>query len=236
MRLFVLAAVLVAVCFSGCRDVETQQPTVSVLEPEPIVAPVPSAVKALGPTTVPAPSIIAVPAVPPPIPNPAPTPKKPLGIGGGSIVRLAEKYVGMNEKLGNRGAQIDEWNMAAGVPLGSPYCGSFAGAMHTAAGFTPPKGYAFTPNWFLSAGGHRIEWAEVREGDVIGFFYGNLGRIGHIAIMKKFGHPYTATVEANTSFDARAGSASDREGDGVHAKLRNTKILTQGKNRVARYW
>jgi len=170
---------------------------------------------------------------PPPTPTPKPTPEALKGVSGEAIVNYAKKYIGTVEKPGNRGAIIDQWNRDAGVPIGSPYCGSFAGGMHKLAGFAPPKGYAYTPSWF---GRNLIKLEDSKPGDVQGFYFPDKGRIAHIGIIEKYGIPYVSLIEANTSYDARAGTASDREGDGVHRKLRNTKILSQGKNKTARYW
>jgi hypothetical protein len=42
-----------------------------------------------------------------------------------SALEIAKRYVGVRETGGkNRGPEIDQFNMFAGVPLGSPYCAS----------------------------------------------------------------------------------------------------------------
>lgn len=223
-------AFLLAISVLGCK--EEQNDSSGILGPKndapvaPVIAtPVPSA--NVNPKPTPSPS-----ATPKSTPGPAII-TVPKGVSGQPIVDNAKKYIGTVEKPGNRGAQIDAWNKAAGVPLGSPYCGSFAGAMHKASGFLPPSGYAYTPSWF---GRNLLSLESSQPGDVLGFYFPDKGRIAHIGIIEKYGTPYTSLIEANTSYDARAGSASDREGDGVHRKLRNTKILSQGKNKTARYW
>lgn len=214
----------------GCEPKQNQSTgilepknTPSVEPPKPQSPPEHLPKPVASPTPVPTPKVV----------TPTPTPTTKTGISGEGIVNYAKKYIGTVEKPGNRGWQIDEWNKEAGVPLGSPYCGSFAGAMHKDAGFQPPKGYAYTPTWF---GSHLIKLEDSKPGDVEGFYFPDKGRIAHIGIIEKYGIPYVSLIEANTSYDSRAGSASDREGDGVHRKLRNTKILSQGKNKTARYW
>lgn len=225
MKMPVLAFLL-AIGLLGCEPKQNQ--STGIIEPKK---------EHVVDTTIPervlqSPTVIETPT-PTPKPIPKAFPVKPKGVSGEQIVVNAEKYIGTIEKPGNRGTQIDEWNKIAGVPLGSPYCGSFAGAMHSLSGFSPPKGYAYTPSWF---GKNLVTWESAQPGDVIGFYYPSKKRIAHIAILKQYGPTYTKTIEANTSFDAQAGTASDRDGDGVHAKLRNTKILRQERNKVARYW
>lgn len=203
----------------------------------PTPVPIPDEILNLSP--YPTPIVIAPTATPrpsaTPTPSATPVPQRIQSPASGKrIVENARKYIGTIEKPGNRGKLIDEWNRLAGVPLGSPYCGSYAGAMHIESEVTPPKGYAYTPSWFT--GKRNISWSEAKPGDVIGFYYPNMGRIAHIAILEQYGETFTKTIEANTSYDARTGTASDRDGDGVHAKLRNTKILRQERNKVARYW
>lgn len=192
-----------------------------------------------SPTPTPVPVRKAEPVVPT-TPTPAPATKAApaqVAIGpvtGAAIVREAAKYIGTNELPGNRGSVIDGWNKQAGVPLGSPYCGAFAGAMHKLAGASVPSGYAYTPNW--SKDSHLVTWETAQPGDVVLFFYPSMGRIAHIGIIREPGATYIKTIEGNTSYDAAAGTSSDREGDGVHAKLRNAKVLKSNtRNKVARY-
>lgn len=44
-------------------------------------------------------------------------------------VDLACGYIGTREQPGNRGPLVDKWNLAAGAPLGSPWCMSFVFGM-----------------------------------------------------------------------------------------------------------
>lgn len=46
---------------------------------------------------------------------------------------IARSYLGTHETTRNRGRMIDHWNTLAGVPIGSPWCVSFAyGCVHEA--------------------------------------------------------------------------------------------------------
>lgn len=209
-------ALVLAAALAAC-DV---QPAEEATAPAPVVRPVAIAT----PTPAPTPKVVA----------PTATPASRRAESGQEIVAQARRYVGITELPGNRGPEIDKWNRLAGVPVGSPYCASFAGAMHREAGAPTPKGYAWSPAWF--EGSRRVAPSELRAGDVVGYFYPQLGRIGHVGIFEGPRGAYVATIEANTSYDARAGSAADREGDGVHAKLRNAKLLAESRNRFARYW
>jgi hypothetical protein len=74
------------------------------------------------------------------------------------FIEIASKYVGVTENpLGsNRGTQIDEWNKAVGVPVGSFWCASFVSAVvrkweaQTGLDF-PTVGSASCDSWFSQA-------------------------------------------------------------------------------------
>jgi hypothetical protein len=210
--------ILIVAMLAGCQE--------PAEDPKPVPKPVPVDFVTPNPLIPPAPT---------PIAKPKATPTPFVKGNGEDIADRARTFIGTVEKPGNRGKLIDEWNTRADVPMGSPYCGSFAGAMHADVGVPPPKGYAYTPSWFVKS--KTIPWTRAQRGDVVGFYYPGKGRIAHIGILDAEPEgSFTRLVEANTSYDAKAGSASDRDGDGVHAKLRNTKILQQSNNQVARYW
>lgn len=74
------------------------------------------------------------------------------------LIEIAMKYVGVMENPvgSNRGTQIDEWNKAVGVPVGSFWCASFTSAVArrweamTGIDF-PINGSASCDSWFNQA-------------------------------------------------------------------------------------
>lgn len=62
---------------------------------------------------------------------------------------------------------------------------------------------------------------------VFGLYYNHLGRIGHTGIITGFSGNAATTIEGNTN------GKGDREGDGVHAKVRplNTLYVISQYNR-----
>ncbi|GAA3940269.1 hypothetical protein GCM10022406_25380 [Hymenobacter algoricola] len=86
----------------------------------------------------------------------------------------------------NDGPLIDTWARANGVPLRSPWCGLTQWAGQKACGLPVPKGAAGSYNWFLDpkrtyyVRGKRGSVDSLRAGHQVGFYYANLGRIGHI--------------------------------------------------------
>jgi len=74
------------------------------------------------------------------------------------LIDIATRYVGVAESPtgSNRGTQIDEWNTAVGVPVGSFWCASFVSAMtrkwEAQTGYTfPLKVSASCDSWFNQA-------------------------------------------------------------------------------------
>lgn len=129
------------------------------------------------------------------------------------------KQLNVRETSYNRGYMIDIYNREVGAPLGSPYCGAFVGSNLTWQGVKNPHS-AWSPNYAAS---QDIIWRPKRKtnltpktGDVVTFYYANLGRVGHTGFyIETDKDGYFITIEGNTN------GSGDREGDGVHKKKRN---------------
>lgn len=128
----------------------------------------------------------------------------------------------VRETTHNRGKMIDIYNKEVGAKLASPYCGSFVGSNLKWAGVsTPPNPHsAWSPNYAQTKD---IIWKPKRKnnitpkaGDVVTFYYSNLGRVGHTGFyIKTDKDGYFITIEGNTN------NGGSREGDGVYMKKRN---------------
>ena len=137
------------------------------------------------------------------------------------VVKYAMGYVGLIEKPGNRGPEIDYWNRRIGLGEGSSYCGSFAALILDSAGVTIPSVRSGVAQKYITS--ESISANKVLRGEVI-------IPAGSLSIMKRgtdwSGHvdftrfPWEGckgwVIGANTS----AGAGSISNGDGVHTKQR----------------
>lgn len=130
------------------------------------------------------------------------------------------KQLDVRETSYNRGKMVDIYNNEVGTVLGSSWCGSFVGSNLAWVGVpTPPNPHsAWSPNYATN-----IIWKAKRNnnitpksGDVVTFYYSNLGRIGHTGFyIKTDNDGYFITIEGNTN------NGGSREGDGVYKKKRD---------------
>jgi hypothetical protein len=110
----------------------------------------------------------------------------------------------------NRSPIIDQWNIEAGVPVGSNYCGSYAFAGQNFMGWASPSAPAWTPAWNKAP--ERI--AKPDTGDKFLLYYPNLKRIGHIGFVVHVDEHSIVTSEGNTNV------AGSRTGIGVFNRRR----------------
>lgn len=148
------------------------------------------------------------------------------------IIQTAEKYLYVREEGNNRSPDIDRWNTFCKVPLGSYWCASFVAFVHHEAGIKAIRS-AWSPSWFTAD--HRIPFEDLAPGDCVGFYYPNLGRIGHIGLFTgvRRGAHYI-TIEGNTG-PSDSYDQAGRNGQGVYKKLRNGKLLGQERNKFSRW-
>lgn len=129
--------------------------------------------------------------------------------------------IGVREKTGNNdGAAVEKYLKATGLGKGNPWCAAFEKWC-----FDQAKVKTTITAWSPSA--HNSKnllmfrdklTTEPRAGDVVCFYYANLGRIGHTGFYdQRINESVYESVEGNTN-----GSGS-REGDGVYRKKRSYK-------------
>lgn len=112
----------------------------------------------------------------------------------------------------NRSPEIDAWNLSAGVPVGSAWCASFAGAMWKKAGLQVPQGYAACETirqWAIKTGrfGQHVP--------TLGGFvlYGDPTNASHIGVIVRV-DPLVLSVEGYSMLEP----GSDRNGVVVTVK------------------
>lgn len=196
--------------------------------------PVESPAKTPAPDTAPPPVIpspvVAVPTPPPPIKVPEPqepieTPPVTLPTSVDLVKELidsAKKWQHIKETDGkNRQKDIDAWNKAMKVPLGSPWCMSFVQSRikdiesrYGVASRVFKSAHCLTV-WNQSP--QNLKDSIPNEGDLI--IWNKPGTTnGHVGIVTKvLGNGYVETIEGNTS----SGSLVERNGDGVYIKKRH---------------
>jgi hypothetical protein len=194
-------------------------------EASPTPSPTPAFVVA---TPTPAPTPLPTPE---PIATPTPTPQ--LGERD-RILQQARALIGERETHGsNRSPLIDRMNRLTGVPLGSPYCAAFNAYVYDQAGIDRSRFplSAWSPAWVA-----KPTWTRANGGktplpaDAFGIWFSKLGRVAHTGLVERWESRSAVTVEANTSPSAEFGSASDRDGDGIHRKRRLHSQLHSVRN------
>jgi len=131
--------------------------------------------------------------------------------GGGVELALAfaRKHVGLRENSRNRHPLVDQWNRAAGSPIGSEWCGNFMNACLMAAGFESQPFLAICKEIErLARAGHRgWQWrtGDPRPGDLV--LYTIDGAANHVGIVEEVGRTQLVTIEGNTRRDGEPSSA-----------------------------
>lgn len=95
-------------------------------------------------------------------------------------------HIGVTERPpgSNRGAEIDSWNIRAGVPLGSPWCMSTVHAAYASQGVTL-GGWASVGNFehWAEAQGWRV--GRPRKGDVVCFDWNGDNWPDHVGVIER---------------------------------------------------
>jgi hypothetical protein len=136
------------------------------------------------------------------------------------IVHIAEQYLGIEELDGNRGEMIDHWNRLSGVPLGSPWCASFAmfcvnGTSEQLSIESPLYKSAHVLSVYNQS---RACWAPNPEKGFLVCWQMSDTTSGHIGIITEVMDRHTIkTIEGNTTSE----KSVNREGRFVAANTRN---------------
>jgi hypothetical protein len=137
-----------------------------------------------------------------------------------AIARWAIARIGVYELPpgSNRSGLIDEWNTAAGAPLASPWCASFARAAWAENG-VQPLGDASCQNWHMKAATAGRWVVTPGIGDIALFDFGTTPGVADHAEIVVRTDPTTLTVGGNTN------EAGGREGVGAFMKDRGGHLL-----------
>ena len=125
----------------------------------------------------------------------------------------------VRETKPNRGPMVDIYLKSVKSTPGNPWCAAFVGYNLTYIDVKNPN-TAWSPDYAKTKD---VIWKSKKKtnvkllpGDVVTYYYPNLGRVGHVGILVKIDNSgYFITIEGNTN-----GSGS-REGDGVYKKKRS---------------
>jgi hypothetical protein len=158
---------------------------------------------------------------------------------GAKVVAWSAKQLGVRELTGrNDGPQVEAWLRLTGNRKGDAWCGAYQAGGQKACGLPYPPGAGGSYNWFKLPArtyyvrGLRGSVDSLRAGHQVGFYYANLGRIGHIgrAIM-----PGRATRKGRPARgwycnEGNTGVGGGREGAGVHLLFRSATDIHAAAN------
>lgn len=122
----------------------------------------------------------------------------------------------------NRSPMIDKYLITVNSSVGNPWCAAFVGANLTWLGIENPNS-AWSPAYtkpkdviWKQKGNNNLK---PESGDVVSFYYSNLGRVGHVGFFIEDKDGYYITIEGNTN------GVGSRDGDGVYKKKRDPKKI-----------
>jgi hypothetical protein len=149
------------------------------------------------------------------------------------IIAVAKGLLGTTEATGkNDGPVIEKIQAATGNKKGDPYCASFNYYVYREAGYgqlVPRSAWSPSwvarPTWTRAQGGRRPQPA-----DAFGIWFASKERVAHTGLVLQWGEESVVTLEANTSPGASAGSAADRNGDGIWSKRRLQRQVYSVRN------
>ena len=114
-------------------------------------------------------------------------------------------YVGVREATGkNDGAEVERFLANCGFKKGAHWCGAFVYTCFLEAGIRPKvRQPAYSPSWFTDTSKvvYRKTWQKTdyksKKGQVLGLWYPDLNRIGHIGFIDSEDKTNYHTVEGN---------------------------------------
>lgn len=133
------------------------------------------------------------------------------------IINYANKYIYVREISNNRSATIDSFNINVSVKVGSPWCASYVSWVLDPFVNNPHSAYSpnFAKKKDIIYKKNLKNNIKIKSGDVVTFYYSNLGRVGHVGLVIKQEGDILYTIEGNTN------DGGSREGDGVYKKKRD---------------
>lgn len=149
------------------------------------------------------------------------------------VLSTAASLIGTREATGqNDGPVIEEILASTGNAKGDPYCAAFCywcyvqaglGAIVPRSAWSPD--WVARPTWTRHGGG-----ATPKPGDPFGIYFASKVRVAHVGLVRQWGRQSLVTIEANTSPEAVAGSAADRDGGGIWSKRRLIRQIYASRN------
>lgn len=184
------------------------------------------------PPAAPSEAIASLPATPIPMPAPAPL-AAPAAGSRERVLGVATALIGTAEATGkNDGPKIEAILASTGNRKGDPYCAAFNFYCYREAGLAKlvPRSawspdWVKNPTWTLAQGGR-----EPQPADAFGIYFPRKERVAHTGLVKKWSAPTVLTIEGNTSPEAAAGSAADRDGGGIWSKRRLVRQIHSARD------
>jgi len=135
------------------------------------------------------------------------------------LVEVASKYLYVRENPpgSNRSPEIDRWLKAVGSPLGSAWCAAFVWGCLDEAGEAPKLARSGRVQTIVDSG-VLLPASKAVPGNLVVFWFKNLGRYAHIGIVVTKTSKRLDVIEGNTVADGAVGD--QREGWGVFQKSR----------------
>lgn len=144
------------------------------------------------------------------------------------VAKAALAEVGVVEATGqNDGPRIEFYQAKAGIPKGSAWCAAFVYTVSWLAlgDATPFPRTGWSPT-LLAGGKPATAQAPLPVASCAGFYFPQLGRIGHVElVVADTGGKYVTTVGGNTS----NGTGISRNGGGVYKRMRLRSSISKWK-------
>lgn len=142
------------------------------------------------------------------------------------VVDTLKHYLFVREATNtNDGYWVEKMQKAVGAKKHDPWCGAIQGFVFLQCGLQIPKYAARAAAWFDAE--HSIPNREAIPGDLAGFYYKSLGRIGHIGMyLSPYVNksPYVVTGEGNTN------DKQSNEGHRAAKLYRPRAVITHSAN------
>lgn len=171
--------------------------------------------------------------------------KRPIAV---KAIQNARLNIGVTEEGGeNRGKAVEAYlaSCVPSLPPGSPWCVAVVRfrlkQAATELGFTydvsmPRTGYtpdyvawAYRTGKWISVSQAKANPSLVKEGDLVCFYFHQMGRHAHMGVVDKVGTTGVLTIEGNTIPEHGDSEFVDRDGDGYYPKVRDwSELGTKG--------
>lgn len=148
------------------------------------------------------------------------------------VIAIADSQIGVVEEWNNGGKMVNEYLKTVGLGTGYYWCAAYQKWVFNHAGIKTPGCDGAARSW---AQPNKLVYQRGGKGSIdaiplasnLFFYYSNLGRIGHIALLVKIEANAFITDEGNTS------EAGSRNGDGVYKKRRMKRSIYSAADHVA---